>query len=543
MDGKLPWLRTCGKKIVDDTGSPLLLRGFGLGGWLLPEGYMWGMGPDCDRPRRMEELIRSSCGEAFAESFWRQYRNTFISEGDIQLIAEKGFNSLRLPFNSRTLFDVSSGPPVFREQEIARVDACVGWCRRAGIYVILDMHGAPGGQTGTNIDDSERDLPELFTEEGYREQCVAMWLLLARRYAEEPTVAAYDLLNEPLAPQFCHLAPQVMPLYRRIRDAIRSVDPRHMIMLEGIRWASDVSIFSDLVPGDFDSNWMLQFHKYWNRPDEESMQSFLDAREQLEVPLIMGEGGENNLPWYTSAFPLLESLDISWNFWTWKKIACHNSPVTFPQPMGWPPLPGGQNQKELWEAFLAASTERSEINHAVFCALNRQAPLTVPAEQFSSSRINGPRLPGAILRKNETATIRFKDGHHGEPEYQRQRGEDQPADQELYVALQSGESLSYLLRGGPSLQSTLALELRTPGSCSLSVLLDDHEVSVLQIPGAEASAETGTDGTVTDGTMADGWREIEICTLEIQPGAHMLTLLITTGAADISRIILKEADL
>jgi hypothetical protein len=182
------------------------------------------------------------------------------------------------------------------------------------------------GQTGANIDDSANDLPELFTEEANQDLCVEMWRLLALRYALKPALAGYDLLNEPLAPPFADLAPRVMPLYRRIRDAIRSVDPRHLIILEGTRWASDLQIFRDLEKGGFDDNWMLQFHKYWNDPYEASIQGFLDIRERLQVPLYMGEGGENNLDWYTAAFPMLESKEISWNFWTYKK-------------MDWPILP------------------------------------------------------------------------------------------------------------------------------------------------------------------------------------------------------------
>lgn len=60
------------------------------------------------------------------------------------------------------------------------------------------MHGAPGGQTGQNIDDSPNDLPEAFMEEKYQDKLEGLWVKLATKYKDEPVVAAYDLLNEPL---------------------------------------------------------------------------------------------------------------------------------------------------------------------------------------------------------------------------------------------------------------------------------------------------------------------------------------------------------
>ncbi|HPS48307.1 MAG TPA: hypothetical protein PKX37_07470, partial [Flexilinea sp.] len=79
-------------------------RGFGLGGWFLPEGYMWKMEQHYDRPRKLEQLIIELCGEKYAASFWELYENSFITEKDIQWIASEGFNSIRLPLNARHLF-------------------------------------------------------------------------------------------------------------------------------------------------------------------------------------------------------------------------------------------------------------------------------------------------------------------------------------------------------------------------------------------------------------------------------------------------------
>lgn len=149
--------------------EPIILRGMGLGGWLLPEGYMWKFYTKCDRPRRIEALITELCGSEYAESFWERYYATYITEADIAWIAEQGLNSVRLAMNARHLFDIDeSGHISFNEGTLCHVDHCISWCKKYGLYLFLDMHGAPGGQTGQNIDDSEKDIPELFTDEKIR---------------------------------------------------------------------------------------------------------------------------------------------------------------------------------------------------------------------------------------------------------------------------------------------------------------------------------------------------------------------------------------
>jgi len=62
---KIDYLKADGTKIKASSGENILLRGFGLGGWLLPEGYMWKLFTKCDRPRRMENLIEGLCGKKF----------------------------------------------------------------------------------------------------------------------------------------------------------------------------------------------------------------------------------------------------------------------------------------------------------------------------------------------------------------------------------------------------------------------------------------------------------------------------------------------
>ena len=108
--------------------KPFILRGMGLGGWLLPEGYMWKFYTKCDRPRRIEALIDKLCGKTYSASFWEKYRSLYITESDIAWIAKQGLNSVRLPLNSRNLFNIDiNGTVQFNKVVLKHVDNCVKW--------------------------------------------------------------------------------------------------------------------------------------------------------------------------------------------------------------------------------------------------------------------------------------------------------------------------------------------------------------------------------------------------------------------------------
>lgn len=433
-------------------GEEFLLRGFGLGGWLLPEGYMWKFFTKCDRPRRIEALVETLCGKDYAQGFWQRYARAYVTEADIAWIARNGFNSVRLPLNARHLFRVDGKKVEFSPPVLALVDDCVRWCRRHGVYVVLDMHAAPGGQTGQNIDDSEADRPELFTAQANEDLLVEMWRLLAQRYAGEPAVAGYDLLNEPLPKWNAQHNHRLLPLYRRVTAAIRQVDQRHLIILEGAHWATDFSVFDGLAPEEAAREQIvLQFHKYWNCPDEDSLRPFLDQARRLNAPLYLGESGENNLAWYTTVFPLCERLGIGWCFWSYKKMDNRNSPVTFAQPEGWAellayldtgaPVERGRAQR-IFDAFLNCVEQPVRCDE-VMRALSRTAPLEIPAHACDACRVRSRREEGAELRQSEPLTLLFADGHKGEPDFKRYDGGPQPDSETLLLRLLPGDEADY----------------------------------------------------------------------------------------------------
>jgi endoglucanase len=319
------FVHTSGANLVDGQGKPLMLRGTNLGNWFEVEGYMFHLGDTAQSPREIEELSYELIGPEKADAFWKQWRETYITEADIHRIKAIGFNSVRVPIHWK-FFDGESG------EGFRLLDRLVEWARKDHIYVIIDLHCAPGGQTGTNIDDSY-GYPWLYLSPEAQRHTIAVWRGIAAHYAKEPMVLGYDLLNEPI-PHFAQVQrfnPDLEPLYRRLVAAVREVDRNHVVILGGAQWDSNFKVFGK----PFDSNVMYTFHKYWTATDASVIKEYLDFRDKYNVPIWLGESGENKDEWVAGFVKTLENKHVGWCFWPYKKMDAPSSEVTFDPPAHW----------------------------------------------------------------------------------------------------------------------------------------------------------------------------------------------------------------
>ncbi len=442
-------------RLVDGSGNKVLLRGVGLGNWLLPEGYMWKFGPGAESPREIEKVVNSLLGDDSAGHFWKDFHDTFISEDDMALISESGFDHVRLPINSRIIM-TQDGLPI--EAGFALIDRLIEWCRKHRLWVLLDLHGAPGGQTGTNIDDSPNNRPELFMERRYWDQTLEIWRLLATRYANERVVLGYDLLNEPIPNEWQYkYAADLSRLYREITAVIRAVDPNHLIVYEGSHWATNWDIFTEV----WDQNSLLQFHKYWSSPDLSSIQKFLDTRDRLGLPIYMGEGGENNIEWIYTAFRLYENFEIGWNFWPWKKIETRTSPLSVTAPPGWDEIRnyahgGGKVSPERAKSIFAELLNNFRIDKCVrrpdvIAALLAQSPKAIPAWGFGfhgqgESYCGENAKPLIGMREEDFVTLEYRinqrrDTHN----FEQNDGREYTDTEEIVLKMKAGDWVEYVV--------------------------------------------------------------------------------------------------
>lgn len=520
--GALTFLRTRGQDMVDENRQKILLRGVGLGNWMLPEGYMWRFGDQGDRPRKIEKIVSDLIGQENAARFWSRFRKDYITEADIAKIAELGFNSVRPALNAR-LFLTEGDNAVFVEESFQLLDNLVGWCRKHELYVIIDMHGAPGGQTGANIDDSPEDQPGLFMDKKNQDRLVDLWVKIASRYKDEPTVAAYDLLNEPL-PQRTGAADkykaELEPLYKRITAAIREVDKRHMITVEGADWANDWSVFST----PFDDNLFYQFHFYcWERPTKlNDISRFVERRKTLNAPVWVGETGEkdNTIYWATTQY--FEANNIGWSFWPWKKMEAANGPCSIKTPQGWDAIreysrggakpPAEEAQKTFDQLLQNIRLENCVMHPDVVNAIFRRAPGRVEAENYGhegpnrSYFVKDAALLSKFYRLSEPVSVEPITGSG------RGRGGSQQG-----IKLDEQEWTAY------------TIESPTPR--------DYAAVMSVRAEGGPAVVELTVNGSTQDVTIPEGdWGEISLKPMPLSRGASRLKVLVKSGTAHLDWI-------
>ena len=321
-------IRALGTTIVDENQDEVLLRGVGLGGWMLQEGYMMNSNGGADTQHEFKEKLNLLVGADNTNQFYQNWLDNFITEQDINAIADWGFNSVRvaLHYNLLTLpieEEPVEGDNTWLEAGFERIDELMSWCSANNIYLILDLHAAPGGQgSDAAISDYDPDKPSLWESELNRDKTIALWGQLADRYKDEPWMGGYGLLNEV---NWWPLDGSVLrAFYIETTQAIRAVDQNHIIFIGGNSWSND---FSGLTP-PWDSNLVYEFHKYWSYNDTDSIQWVLDMQNQHNIPLWCGETGENSNVWYKDAMSLYETNNIGWSCWPYKRIATTVAPYS-----------------------------------------------------------------------------------------------------------------------------------------------------------------------------------------------------------------------
>ncbi len=307
-----------GTDLIQPSGEKLYIQGTNLGNWLNPEGYMFGFSKT-NSPWMIDLMIKEAVGPDFAADFWRKFKDNYITRSDINFIARQGANTIRLPFNYRLFTDEDYMGRAKEQDGFARIDSVVNWCRAAGLYLILDMHDCPGGQTGDNIDDGH-GYPWLFESEPSQQLFIDIWQRIAARYKDEPVILGYELMNEPIAHYFENkeeLNKKLEPLYMRAVKAIRQVDANHVILLGGARWNSDFYMFSDWK---FDDNIMYTCHRYGGEATAEAIKDYIDFRDKTGLPMYMGETGHNTNEWQAQLVDVMKQANIGYTFWPYKKI-------------------------------------------------------------------------------------------------------------------------------------------------------------------------------------------------------------------------------
>ncbi len=562
------FLKTDGKKIVNPKGENVLLRGIGLGGWMLQEGYMIRLNNE-GQQYRIHERIEALLSKEQTRDFYDVWLANHTTKGDIDSMKAWGFNSVRLPmhYNLYTL-PVDKEPVASQHTWLTKgfelTDSLIAWCKANDMYLILDLHAAPGGQgNDLNISDRDPSKPSLWESEANQQKTIAFWKKIAERYVNETTIAAYDIINEPnwgfedpVNDKNGIKESKNEPLKKLmvgITKAIREVDKNHIVIIEGNGWGNNYKGVLDA--GLWDNNMVLSFHKYWNYNDQKSIEHILKYRDQYNVPVWLGETGENSNTWFTEAIHLLETNNIGWAWWPLKKLG-FNNPLQIKSNHNYDNLVDYWNGKkenppkesDVYSGLLELavySNIKSNIKHPdVVDAMLRQ-PFSNESKPFSENKIfNGAVLKavnydlgrnGVAYYDKDTANYRISSGKASvgnRGAIYRNDGIDIYKDSSAYESYYIGS-----IEDGEWLQYTI--NVTEAGTYTLSLTISaEHDTGKITITDSNGSQAKTTSIPATGSNKK--WGIVKIKNMVLSAGIHKLKIYADRGGFNLKEILFSK---
>ncbi|MBK9990359.1 MAG: cellulase family glycosylhydrolase [Verrucomicrobia bacterium] len=180
-------------------------------------------------------------------------RDQWITTEDMRFIAKQGFDHVRLPIDEKELW-LPNGQP--NNPEFDRMLKAIGWCREAGLRVIVDLHTINAHHF--NAANEGMAANTLWTDPKAQEHFLGLWRELSARLRHLPVDAvAYEFLNEAVADN----AEDWNNLFLRCYKLLRATEPNRVFIMGANRWQMPENIPLLKVP-EGDKNIILSFHTY-----------------------------------------------------------------------------------------------------------------------------------------------------------------------------------------------------------------------------------------------------------------------------------------
>ena len=254
------------------------------------------------------------------------YYDCFFTTEDFRIIKEDlQLNTIRLPFY---YLNILNEDLTLKEEEeaFAYLDWFIGEAAKQEIYIVLDLHGAPGSQNGFEHSGVEKRVAGLWDSAENLDATVALWEFIAHHYTvTRPDlgawIATYDLLNEPTFRYQTYTNRECWDFFDRLYDAIRAKGDQHVITMEGC-W--DFSALPD--PADYGwENVQYEYHWYNWWPDSVpysvfyAYQDLRNIGRDYDVPVFIGEFTvfENRQQW-AEELALFDQRGYNWTIWNYK---------------------------------------------------------------------------------------------------------------------------------------------------------------------------------------------------------------------------------
>lgn len=390
-------LRVSGTSIVDGHGNKVILKGVGLGGHLNLENFITGF---TGHEHEHRDALAAVLGKAKAEFYFERFLDYFFSDKDAEFLAFHGLNSIRIPINYRH-FEDDMNPGVIKAEGFRLLDRVIDACAKHGLYVIIDLHTAPGGQNQDWHCDSGITKALFWKFKNFQDRVVNLWVELAKHYRGNPVIAGYNPLNEPADPGHTDL----IAFYNRIEKAIRAVDPDHMLFIDGNTYSMDFTHF----PAEPLPNTVYACHDYsfYGFPRGGTFTGTAEQKAKLRssferkvkfmraanVPIYNGEfgpvyaSGEENgmsaeevnkcrIALLREQLAIYRETDVNWSIWTYKDINYQGMVYTNPDSAYMKLLqPFIQKKKDLSADFWGSNDDKvKHVYEPFFKAIKEWVP-------------------------------------------------------------------------------------------------------------------------------------------------------------------------
>ena len=321
---QLSMLHASGRNIVNANGQVVQLQGVNLGGWFIMEKWMCpldsGSLPDTFS---VMQMLDNRFGVATEQSLIRTYQTNWITASDLDNIKNAGFNLVRVPVWWGQFYLLNNiSPSGWRSDAFTVLDNLVAEAGARGIYVIIDMHGAVGSQS-TSGDTGQQNTNTYWSNSNNQGNTAYMWWEIANHYNGNPTIAGYDLLNEPTgAPNNTAVINAQNSLYQTVRSA----DPNHIVIFEGTWGNWDWS----MLPSPASQGWtnvVYQMHEYQFNGTQAQVEggstnqvNDFNNHASYNVPGYIGEF--NDMTYGAAAWQFstnaYNAAGLSWSMWAYK---------------------------------------------------------------------------------------------------------------------------------------------------------------------------------------------------------------------------------
>ncbi len=348
IDNDTGLVQARGRALYNAQGQQIQLKGINAGQILLQEGWMspFALEPlkhedgtfvtDADGniqyPEFSEEQFRAglksnpNLKDRDPEELMQYYYSCFFTEEDFRIIKEElQLNTIRLPFYYLNILNADLSLKDEGEA-FAYLDWFLEQAAQHELYVVLDLHGAPGSQNGYEHSGAAERRAELWTSEENLAGTLALWQFVSHHYTNTRPdlgawIAAYDLMNEPTEHYKSTTTERCWGFFDELYDAIRANGDRHVIAMEGC-W--DFAALPD--PADYEwENVLYEYHWYnwWHDwlPYElfYAYQDLSNIGRDYDVPVLIGEFTvfEDQDAW-AKELALFDGRGYNWTIWNYK---------------------------------------------------------------------------------------------------------------------------------------------------------------------------------------------------------------------------------